>query len=230
MEIFELFAQEQRPLSLAEIGGRLSYPMASTSALLKSLQAVDYLSYDRLARTYSPTIRVAMLGDWVRADVLRNGALVEVMQNLAHQLDATIYLGMQNDLQAQYIHTEQPGRMLRHYLPPGKLRPLTNSAAGIMLLACLSDVQIAKLLTRLEGQRMVEVEPAEIWDRIKAARQQGYASNRGLTKDIAAVAVPLPYRTNGRPLVLCLGVLESRFDAEGEALISALQSSMTQLS
>ena len=62
LEIFELFAEVQQSLTLTEIARRLNYPAPSALALLKSLQALDYMAFDPAGKTYSPTMRVAMLG------------------------------------------------------------------------------------------------------------------------------------------------------------------------
>ena len=60
-EVLEFFREMRRPLSVREIAERFDYPLSSTSVLIKSIAELGYLSYDSHVRSYSMTIRVAML-------------------------------------------------------------------------------------------------------------------------------------------------------------------------
>ena len=65
LALFELFSREQRPFTVTMIADALQIPQPSVSMLLQNLDALGYLEYDRQARTYSPSIRVALLGSWI---------------------------------------------------------------------------------------------------------------------------------------------------------------------
>ena len=65
LALFELFSREQRPFSVGRVSEALGMPQASASMLLRNLTELGYLEYDRSARTFSPSIRVALLGSWI---------------------------------------------------------------------------------------------------------------------------------------------------------------------
>ena len=65
LEVFELFSERRCPLRLHDIHSALDYPQSSTTNLLKSMVMLGYLSYSRVTRTYLPTNRVALLGNWL---------------------------------------------------------------------------------------------------------------------------------------------------------------------
>lgn len=208
MAILELFDETQAPMQLTEIARRLNYPAASALALLKSLQAMDYVAFDPIQKSYSPTIRVAMLGGWIQGQVFLNGAVMGLMNALVEQTGETVMLGMQNDIYAQYVHTVQSARALRYFLKPGTLRPIWRSATGFALLSAQPDDQIRKLVKKINA-RLEETEPpvdekALLAD-VAQVRKRGYAYSDQLTDGIGAIAILLPYQANGRAMVIGIG-------------------------
>jgi DNA-binding IclR family transcriptional regulator len=83
LELLELFAVEQRALTVGEVAQRLGYPQSSTSVLLHGLSDLGYLQHDRHARTFLPTLRVSFLGMWLHQRVLAQGSLLAFMEDLA---------------------------------------------------------------------------------------------------------------------------------------------------
>lgn len=63
--LFELFERLRRPLRVVEIANLINTPQSSLSMLLKTLVARGYLDYDVQSRTFFPTIRLAVLCDWL---------------------------------------------------------------------------------------------------------------------------------------------------------------------
>lgn len=213
LEILELFDEVQAPMPLVEIARRLHYPAASALALLKSLQAMDYVSFDPLEKSYSPTMRVAMLGGWIRGQVFLDGAIVSLMNALVEQTGETVMLGMQNDVYAQYVHTEQSAKALRYFLKPGTLRPIWRSATGLALLSAQSDDQIRKLVKRINLRQEVSDEPVDekkLLSDVAQVRRRGYAYNDQLTDGISAIAMLLPYQVHGRAVTIGIGGPTSR--------------------
>lgn len=208
MEILELFDEVQAPMQLIDISRRLNYPAASALALLKSLQAMDYMAFDPIQKSYSPTIRVAMLGGWIQGQVFLNGAIVSLMNALVEQIGETVMLGMQNDIYAQYVHTVQSAKSLRYFLKPGTLRPIWRSATGLALLAAQPDEQVRKLIkkinARLDPNDLPIKEPA-LLDELAQVRHQGYGYSDQLNEGISAISILLPYKANGRAVAIGIG-------------------------
>jgi DNA-binding IclR family transcriptional regulator len=67
LELLELFAVEQRALTVGEVAQR----------------DLGYLQHDRHARTFLPTLRVSFLGMWLHQRVLAQGSLLAFMEDLA---------------------------------------------------------------------------------------------------------------------------------------------------
>lgn len=227
LEILELFDEVQAPLPLFEIARRLNYPAPSALALLKSLQAKDYVSFDPVEKKYSPTMRVAMLGGWIRGQVFMDGAIVSLMNALVEKTGETVMLGMQNDIYAQYVHTEQSEKALRYFLKPGTLRPIWRSATGLALLSAQTDDQIRKLIkhinARLESSEQ-QVDEKKLLADVAQVRRRGYAYNDQLTDGISAIALLLPYQVHGRSLSIGIGGPTSRIKPHLNEMVSIIQS------
>ena len=227
MEILELFDEVQAPMQLIDISRRLNYPAASALALLKSLQAMDYVAFDPIQKSYFPTIRVALLGGWIQGQVFMNGTIVSLMNALVEATGETVMLGMQNDIYAQYVHTLQSAKALRYFLKPGSLRPICRSATGHVLLADQPDDQIRKLIKKINSRQEAQEPPvneAALLQEINTVRKQGYAYSDQLTDGISAISLLLPYRVNGRAVSIGIGGPTSRIKPHTGELVQTMSS------
>lgn len=194
LAILELFALRQQPLNLTQISSELGYPMSSVLALMKSLCAKGYTVLDPEQKTYSPTIRVPMLGTWVMGDLFQSGAVIALMDQIQKDTGETVILGAQNGLHAQYLHTVQSQKLLRYYIKPGLLRPMTKSAMGKALLMHQSDEELSAFAATVNAQPSLEkglVDAAALIQEVGQLRKQGYAYTDGLTEGICAIGLPL---------------------------------------
>lgn len=209
LEVLEFFRQHRAPVSLKHIAERLDYPASSATVLLKNLTALGYLSYDRAARTYFPTLRVAALGDWISHELFGQGEIFELMQDLHAATGETVSIALQNDVYLQHIRVIQSAHPLRFHTEEGSLRPLTQSATGWLLLSTHADTAVEKLIRRanIAIPRSEDRQPLEIMQaRIKLARKERtiYAENIPLVGG-ATVATLLPVKVQGKPVVLGMG-------------------------
>ena len=230
LEILELFDEVQAPMPLFEIARRLNYPAPSALALLKSLQAMDYVSFDPAEKKYSPTMRVAMLGGWIGGQVFLNGAVISLMSDLVEKTGETVMLGMQNDIYAQYVHTEQSAKALRYFLKPGTLRPIWRSATGLALLSALTDDQIRKLIKRINARPETDepLDEKKLFAEITQVRKRGYAYNDMLTDGISAIALLLPHQVHGRAMTIGIGGPTSRIKPRVAEIVALIRSLIAQ--
>src|SRR5271170_5555942 len=82
LAILEYFDDVQRSSTITEISEELGYPQSSTSALMRSLVSLGYLNYDRHARTFVPSTRVALLGSWLNSRFVTEGTTISMMRKL----------------------------------------------------------------------------------------------------------------------------------------------------
>jgi DNA-binding IclR family transcriptional regulator len=209
LELLELFAVEQRALTVGEVAQRLGYPQSSTSVLLHGLSDLGYLQHDRHARTFFPTLRVSFLGMWLHQSVLAQGSLLEFMEELARRSGHVAMLSMQNGLYAQYIYIVS-ARTSRVGLKPGLLRPICRSAVGKVLLSTLDDEQVLRIVRNANAMDVDFPEPVDgkaLLQEIAECRQTGFAfSADSVTPGSSVIATRVPVDVGGQPLAVGIGI------------------------
>lgn len=207
LQILEYFDEIQRPANVVEIAEMLKLPQSSTSALLRSLVAMGYLYFDRMARTYDPSCRVALLGNWVNHPLFMGGSALQCMEELQHKTGDAVVLAIRNGIWSQYIHVLQATSMARLQVTRGALRPLAASGSGYALLSTLPDVEVRKIVHRINaearGGKTAAVNTDDLLATLAEVRRLGYAFTTDLvTAGGAVLAMPLPVTDGGQALVL----------------------------
>ncbi|WP_296579487.1 helix-turn-helix domain-containing protein [Phreatobacter sp.] len=107
LQILEFFDDVKREANVVEICRALGYPQSSTSVLLRSLVQLGYLAYTPKGRSYVPTSRVRVLGNWIDGNLFGEGKLIRLVNELNERTGHAIFLGVRNGLTIQYIHVVQ---------------------------------------------------------------------------------------------------------------------------
>jgi DNA-binding IclR family transcriptional regulator len=215
LEVIETFAHEQRPLHAREIQLALGIPASSTIALVKSLMRLGYLRFDRRAKLYVPTLRVAMLGDWLRRDALASESVLAAMRAVGAATGETTFLSTPNDVHMQVTHIIAGRQPIALSVKPGMLVSMTESAVGLAFLASRPDEEIRALCRRLgrEGHHAGPVDLGAVMARVSETRRRRYAAVYGLLPGVGSVAAVLPAPLDTAQAVLCIGGPEARVRA-----------------
>ncbi|RYZ12238.1 MAG: transcriptional regulator [Comamonadaceae bacterium] len=231
-EILEYFREVRRPLSVRDIAEYFDYPPSSTSVLVKSIATLGYLSYDSRIRAYSPTILVAMLGDWIYESSFGSAEILGLMRSLSDATLETVILAVQNDVQSQYVQVIQSRLPIQFYVSPGTRRPLCASGTGWALLAPQSDAAIARIHQRSEARLGKGGLPADmglddVMAQVRKVRSAGYVYSRGTnTPGVGVIAMPLPATAKGAQLVIGIGGLIERLDKSEKRLARLMKESI----
>ena len=193
LALFELFSREQTPVTVGRVASAMNIPQPSASMLLRNLLELGYLEYDRGARTFEPSIRVALLGGWIERRFRANGAISTRLDALQRRIGETAFIGIQNGAAAQYVLTQRPETPDRLEVVSGELRSLTCSAIGRVLLSLKSDREVVALARRCNGEATEDrfkVREAEFMELIARVRTRGYAETAGdVTPGLGAFAM-----------------------------------------
>jgi DNA-binding IclR family transcriptional regulator len=229
LQVLELFDEERRPMAVAEVAAHYDWPASSTSALMGSLVTLGYLEYDTRKRVYRPSVRVALLGDWVHSAMLVHGRLTEILEQLNRETGETIVLAAQNGLQAQYLRVLQGTNALRLHLHIGTVRPLFGSGTGSMLLSAMDDATIRKLARRFNATAPAgkRVDIDEVLAQVTRDRERGYAiSLNQVTMHSGLIAMLLPTEPGTQPLVLGISGLTVRLQEHEQQYVRLARKAM----
>lgn len=203
--VLELFETEQAPLSATEIERALELPQSSTLALLKSLVTLGYLDFEPLARLYTPSLRLASLGEWVW-EAASQERLKDLMAQLSDATGETVAITSPNGLSMQFLAL-RPGRNpLTLNIKAGTQLPLFGSMVGLVALAQRPDSEIVALAGRINRKGTLikdRIDLPHIQQQISQIRNVGYGLGYGNYLDtIGAIGLALPRHGRGSQLVL----------------------------
>jgi IclR family transcriptional regulator, acetate operon repressor len=220
LELFELFAREQSPMTLTEISRALDAPLSSCYALARSLSTRGYLYAVGDSKQVYPTRK---LFDAARAIVDAEPQVADLEADLLTLRDdtqETVILGrLQNDKVIFLIVAESPQRV-RVIAKVGDRELLHATSLGKALLCGLPLKSRLKLIERLE---LTPLTPQTVTDKeqlkaeLEASAERGYAQTSGeYIADASSIAVPL--HIGGELCAVCIvgpaQRLERNFDRQ----------------
>lgn len=225
LELFEMFALVQKPLSITEIANAMSMPQSSTSELVQSLVSLGYLDHDHETRTFYPTLRIALLSTWIHERSNHAGQLPVLMNTLYEKTGESVSVSMRNGIYTQYVLSQNP-TVLNFKLDSSVRKPLACCASGWTLLSRESDVEIGRIIRRT----LVETE-VDLWRNsarnaeaeIRNYRKRGYAYSSGHSgSNTAGIAVRLRDTDARMPLALVIAGPVDRMAKKLESILITL--------
>ena len=194
LDLLELLASENEPVSTTVLAGRLGVSVQSTNNLLRVLFRRGYVSQDR-SRHYRLGPQLCVFGDstarWERLRKMMEPVLIELNFRSGFGAFAGV---LEND--RLYC--------CAHILPNGESVPLTlqswteelhSTAGGRVLLAALPAGERKKLFARTTRRRMTRktvMDLAELENICVETRKAGYAEVMEESRDgICSIAIPV---------------------------------------
>lgn len=208
IEVLEFFDDSNPEATVMDIVRRYDRPQSSTSELLSSLVELGLLYKDPQKRSYRPTARAALLGSSGQPEILRDGRVSQLMDRLVAQTGLSVALVGMVGLDAQVVCCRQSisgNRPAVGQLVGGTKSPLSESAAGLLLLSTLDGSRREGLVRRLNAEASEDRKfiPSEMLAEIQTCQDNGHAVGNvghGTSDRIAAVLLPQP--SDGQPLAI----------------------------
>ena len=236
LALFEYYSREQRPLTIKELAEGLEMPQSSTSVLAQSLVELGYLEKDESLRTYYPTLRISLLGTWMRRQHRRAGQLPTLLSEVSKQTGESTILAMRNGIYSQYL-IAHPGRTpSRARVESGMLYPLACCATGWCLLTLESKRNVDKIVRRTASEAKEDYwkhSAKSARENIIQTERRGYAFSNGETvPGLGAIAVLLPSIPGAYAMAAGVGGRIQRIEQKKDRILDALgelSSSVRQL-
>ena len=216
LHILEHFDTVRGACCARDVAQALGYPQSSTQALLRSLVASGYLHCDQETKHYRPTLRVSLLGaGWIAPELCGSTALQQLVETIAKSTDGTACIVMRNGDVAESLLTSQRGELCMR----GDAEPLTQGAAGRVLLMGADDGAVRRLLQRLNAeaaaQGMPRTDIAAFQDDLLRLRRRGWTE---MTAHSGEVAMPLFRQQAGGPIALRVRVPAATLPARATSI------------
>ncbi|MBV9841055.1 MAG: helix-turn-helix domain-containing protein [Sphingomonadaceae bacterium] len=227
LEIFEMFGPDRQSLTVMEVSRALDVPQSSTSELLGNLVRRGYLTRERGARAFRPTVRVALLGAWVHPTLFRDGRLLPMMDHLQDQTGFAVSLSSMIGVSLKHVHTTT-GPLPQHF-DEGREAHLLHSPFGHVLLSLIRGDDVRKVVHRLnvESTDELHVRHQDVITALEQVNRQGYAFGR-IEAGWSGIAVLLPQGIGEEPLALGLIGRTQDMEARREDLIRTVRQGIAQ--
>ena len=226
LEVVELLEKLQRPASVADISTRLGYPQSSTSGLLSGLRRLGYLRYDGASRTYSLSLRVALIGSNLHFGGYTTSSVFNLIKRIHDVTHLSTALITRSEIYMQYVYTIRGEEIDLVGYEPGRLLPLCSTAGGIALLSSCSDTEIGKIVRRInaEGAERELVRQDAVMDEVAQFRERGWISiSSRVFGSVGSVAMRLPFEdVFGEPLAITVGGRAAMLAVEAESIAATI--------
>ena len=230
MQIYECFEDLKRPLTISELVKHLGIPQSSMSALMKSLLSQGFVDYDARSRAYTPSVRIALMGNWMMESPRGSDHLLGLLQELHTETGDTVLLGVLNGVETQYIHVVNSYQRLRFHLRPGMMRPMFQTAIGLVLASLRDDREIGRMIRRVNTEisdHRELLQEAEVMSNIRQVRDNGFIVTSNLATPGAGVAATLLKNSpSARPMAIGIGAPIPRLNESGDFIVETLMSSV----
>ncbi len=192
LRIFEVFAEQQRPLSLTELAAALGIPKSSCHAIVSTLSDHGYLYTLTKPRGLYPTKKLAVLMDRVMAKDTIIQRATPLLEALRDRTQETVILGKLHGRSVLYLEVFESDQAIRYAARQGDRKPLHSSSIGKAMLGTLKESELHDAIAQLDLPAVTEAtttDPKKLFDDIRRAKKRGYYLTQGENvRDVWAVA------------------------------------------
>lgn len=148
LQIVEILAKSQRPMSVSDLAAVLDVPIPSMYRLLEQLQNLNFVQLDLPGKVTcgKRTYELAM-------DLWQNSHFkterLSILQQLSTQIGETVGIAILQDLDVVYVDRVLSDWPLQIYLPAGSHVPVWASASGKLLLAQLPKDKCERIIDKM---------------------------------------------------------------------------------
>jgi DNA-binding IclR family transcriptional regulator len=227
LEVLEFFDQTHTAATVMDISRALGYPQSSTSELLRCLQGLGYLQYNRYSRIYRPTVRVGLIGAWVEPNFFRDGLLLSTIDTIARATGHTVVLSSAMNYVVQHLHVVPGSRPDAVAVQINDTEPLLHSAAGRLLLSSYSQAHIRSAIHRLNAEETnpeMRVRLQETVVELTKLRAVGWITEVDREAGHGMVAAMIPHQDGVQRIVLSVVAPCQQIDDHADEILEIIQS------
>ncbi|NYT61686.1 IclR family transcriptional regulator [Alcaligenaceae bacterium] len=227
LDLFEVFAKTNKPLTLSELAHALQIPVSSCFALARTLENRGYVYVLGTRKGMYPTKRLLDVASKI---VAHDPILERVQPTLSSLRDITgetIVLSKQQGERVVTLDVYLSSNSIRYDTRVGEFRMLHSSSSGKALLGAMNEDELKKMLAKIKLKRLTD---ATLTTRkalqadLDLSRERGwYANSSESVADLIGVAatVPLGGEMYALSVVGPVYRMSPQLDAHVRALLNA---------
>jgi DNA-binding IclR family transcriptional regulator len=203
LAMLETFGGERRTLSLAELAMAAGMTISSAQRCIHTLVRLGYLRRDARLRRWVLTPRALSLTEaYLSGHTLLEHATAHLIE-LNQASGESVSLSEPDGTDMVFIARFPSLRPFHIHMPVGRRLPMYCTASGRAYLSALPPTLARRILGRSRTASLTPTtltDPQQIWKRIQAARESGYAwSDQEYYRGDLTIAAPV-LGEDGQPL------------------------------
>ncbi len=214
LAILELLDAASQGMNLTEISIAIDSPKNSTSRLVQTLMARDYLERDDATMQFRLTGKLLRLGQPRVGGISLVACSLDAMRALRDTVGETVQIGIPSGDEGVIIEKIESNRAVRIGVEHGLRFGLHNNAPGKVLLACRPAKERERTINRLKLTRSTDrtiTNKDALKKECELIVKQGYAVDWGEADEgINCVAAPIRDRHNALVAMLWVSGIAGR--------------------
>ncbi|WP_216093619.1 IclR family transcriptional regulator [Sporolituus thermophilus] len=179
--ILNYLAAHRTGESLSNISRGIGLSKSTTHSLISTLEQLGYVQQDQSTGKYYLGMKLFELGQVVHANMDLRKIAMPYLSELAKKYEETVHLAVLSKGEVVYIDKVDSPRSIRIASQIGGRNPAYCTGVGKVLLASLSDAELAKTLKNVDFRRFTEntiTDALSLKKHLEEVRQRGYAFDR----------------------------------------------------
>lgn len=148
LQIVEVLANSQRPMSVSDLAETLEVPIPSMYRLLDQLQNLGFVHLDLHGKVACGKRMYKLAMNLWQNSHFKTERL-SILQQLSAQIGETVGIAIMQDLDVVYVDRVLSDWPLQIYLPVGTHVPIWASASGKLLLSQLSNDKCERIVDKM---------------------------------------------------------------------------------
>jgi DNA-binding IclR family transcriptional regulator len=227
LKLLLLLARARESMSLSELSAAVGVSRSTVYSLLATLQEYGFVEKDPRYKQYRLGLATFELGSAYLGKVDLVSAFDEVAKALVQLCQETVKLAVLDGRDVVYLGRQQGSlHSVQLVARVGSRMPAHATAVGKVLLAALSDADIARLY---EGHSLAALAPNTItsmealWERLEHVRRDGVAyDDAESSPGVHCVAAPVYDHSDRAVAAISVGIPNDRYSEERMAGITRL--------
>lgn len=199
LQIVEILASSQRPMSVSDLAETLEVPVPSMYRLLDQLHNLGFVQLDLPGKVTSGKRTYKLAMDLLQNDHFKNERLA-ILQQLSAQIGETVGIAIMQDLDVVYVDRVLSDWPLQIYLPVGTHVPIWASASGKLLLSQLSHSKCERIVDKMSVHALTtntQTDKKQLMQTIATTRETKVGvDNEEFIPGMIACAVLIPNEEN----------------------------------
>jgi len=181
MAVLQLIADQEAPLSIAQLSAQSGYPRPTVYRILAALMAEGMVVENPRTKHFELGPRLINLASksWAKSDI--RTAAIDALHTLRDTTRETVHLAVPSDNGMVYIEKLESPQAVRMTSRVGTRVTLYSSSVGKAYLAALNETQRRAALRGVKLQKFTEhtiTDPDMLRTEIAMTEQRGYAEDR----------------------------------------------------